>query len=194
MGIYCWSPTIARAAAKKSIANCSSCLLAERLDTSYFLNFYFKLNYSAMEREMNSKFMAHVFKTQNMWEPRGERLNIPFGTDQTFCSCEPIKFSFCDLHDAECTVYQFQLIYIDPPNFSWFDGYKFIFTNKTNSMNLAVPSLFCPDERTPAFSRKSDLYHIFSLAPFHLQLWRPSLAVPKPTEVWFPPNRTQHFK
>lgn len=57
------------AAAKKSIANCSSCLLVERLDTSYFLNFYFKLNYSAMEREMNSKFMAHVFKLRTCESP-----------------------------------------------------------------------------------------------------------------------------
>ena len=47
---------------KKRIANCFSCLLVEGLNTSYFLNFYFQLNYNAMEREINSKFMAHVFK------------------------------------------------------------------------------------------------------------------------------------
>lgn len=54
---------------KKSVANCSSCLLVEGLDTSYFLNFYFKLNYNAMEREINSKFMAHVFKLRTCESP-----------------------------------------------------------------------------------------------------------------------------
>lgn len=43
--------------------------MVEGLDTSYFLNFYFKLNYSAMEREMNSKFMAHVFKLRTCESP-----------------------------------------------------------------------------------------------------------------------------
>ena len=43
--------------------------MVEGLDTSYFLNFYFKLNYNAMEREINSKFMAHVFKLRTCESP-----------------------------------------------------------------------------------------------------------------------------
>lgn len=70
MSIYCWSPTMFKEQLqKKSIANCSSCLLVEGLDTSYFLNFYFKLNYNAKEREINSKFMAHVFKLRTCESP-----------------------------------------------------------------------------------------------------------------------------
>lgn len=43
--------------------------MVEGLDISYFLNFYFKLNYNAMEREINSKFMAHVFKLRTCESP-----------------------------------------------------------------------------------------------------------------------------
>lgn len=109
-----------------------------------------------MEREMNSKFMAYVFKLRTCESPEEDVLIYLWELIRLSVLVNQLNFLSMIYMMSNVYILSISVNSYQSPKFQLIDLPQFIFTTKTNSVYLAVPSLFCPDERTPTFSRKSD--------------------------------------
>lgn len=141
-----------------------------------------------MERVMSSKVRAHVSKLGTSGS-QDEVIFIYFSELISPSVLENHWNFVCDLHDGKCYIAHFNHVskfMSNQKDFSWFNLSQLIFTIKTKSMDLEVPSLLPPWWHNIHIFQKIRLPIFFSFAPFHLQLCRPNLNVAKPNEVWFP--------